>query len=114
MTTALLDKIASAINHGRPKDAGKLLDQLRADITAGPENPPKAPRPGPTVVISMALDMGLTLTCAIPPRPGNAYTLMVSPQFASNAIALDVALGRGQKAFEGLCERFKEWAPERT
>src|SRR5574341_175915 len=57
MTTELLDKIDSAISHGRPRDAKKLLGELRETL--------EKPQPAPTATAN-----GAARTAASPTPKG--------------------------------------------
>ncbi len=110
MTTALLDKIESAISHARPKDARRLLSELRESLQTAP-----TPRPTdqPAVEIDMPLGSGVTLRCPFPPRKATGYTVVVSPARGANGHALATAQEQAKLAWAQLLEQYLDWTETR-
>ena len=114
MTTGLLDKIESALDHARPKDARRLLTELRGELQTGPEPRPGGPPSGePTVEIEMPLGQGVTLRCPFPPREGSGYTLCLAPGQGRNGVALAAATARGRLAWANLLDQYRDWSETR-
>lgn len=110
MTTALLDKIESAIDHARPKDARKLLSELRESLQTAP-----TPRPAdqPAVEIDMPLGSGVTLRCPFPPRKATGYTVALSPARGVNGHSLAAAREQAERAWAQLLDQYRDWTEDR-
>jgi hypothetical protein len=114
MTTALLDKIESALDHARPKDARRLLSELREELQAGPEPPAAGPPSGePTIEIEERLGGGLTLRAPFPPRPETGYRLCLAPGQGRDGVALADATARGKHAWARLLDQYRDWSETR-
>lgn len=82
MTTELLDRIDSAISHGRLKDARKLLGELRRELekpqsTAAPPAPVRARPNAPQIVRRTLLGTGIEVLDG-PLDSGAARTIIVN------------------------------------
>lgn len=138
MTTAALDtidRLESAISHSRPRDAKKLLTQLRAELVATTVIAPAAPKPtnGGTpaaakpaapppitltyrrhrVFMNVIVDTGISFRCPVPPRPGMKLDLFLSSSTIYNVFLIGPAVARCEEKFAQLCDQFKDWSLDR-
>lgn len=126
MSTVLLDKIDSAISHGRPKDARKLLGELREELAT----PPAAPKPtnggtpatttlapppitltrrGHRIFMDVVVDTAISFRCPVPPRPGMKLDLFLPSSAIYNVFLIEPAVSRCERTFAAICEQFKDW-----
>lgn len=112
MSTELLDKLESAIDHARPKDARRILTELRAQLERPSPRPAPPGQPaarGPKLSIKFTMGDGIELRFQLPPRPDSPFEVIVPRSQLSYQSQMPFVLEKAKKTYLELCKSYEEW-----